>query len=107
MYIVLGFRKNGQSFMKHQGNVQLKLRFVVLIAFVLYMYIFLVKCLYMIFLGGKWPHSKYVWDKLFWTLSLFSQLGSTTMGRERKDLNRAWTNGTSTLLWLYTLHLHA
>jgi len=50
MYIVLGFRKNGQSFMKHQGNVQLKLRFVVLIAFVLYMYIFLVKCLYMIFL---------------------------------------------------------
>lgn len=22
-------------------------------------------------LGGKWPHSKDVWDKLFWTLSLF------------------------------------
>ena len=28
MYIVPGFRKTGQSFMKHQGNVQLKLRFV-------------------------------------------------------------------------------
>ena len=36
MYIVIGFRNNGLSFMKHQGNVQLELRFVMLITCVYY-----------------------------------------------------------------------
>jgi len=74
MYIVLGFRKNGQSFMKHQGNVQLKLRFVILIACVLYMYIFLVKCLYLILWGGN-DHILRMCGTSYSGLSVFFQAG--------------------------------